>query len=105
MARHAMQLTSHNFDAYVIMTTALYVLDQRDDARDVITNLGIKIPGFTPDMLRPGVMPKALEPIIASISESADDADFRDAVRLIFSDLGWQEPAQKSMSAEAALDQ
>ncbi len=105
IARHAMQLSSQNFDAYVIMASALYALDRRDDAREVIADLEKNIPGFTPNMLRPGVMPKSLEPIVAAMPGSTSDAKYRDAVRLIFSDLGWQEPAQKSMTAEAAPDQ
>jgi TolB-like protein len=105
VARHAMHLTSQNFDAYVLMATALYALDRRDDAREVIADLEDKIPGFTPDMLRPGVMPKSLETIVADMPASTDDADYQDAIRLIFTDLGWQEPAHKSLTAEAEQKQ
>jgi TolB-like protein len=105
VARHAMQLTSQNFDAYVLMAASMYALDRHDDARKAIAALEKNIPGFTPDMLRPGVMPQALEPFVTALPGSSDDIEYRDAVRLILSDLGWQEPAQKSLTAEAAQDQ
>jgi len=105
VARHAMQLTSQNFDAYVLMAASMYALDRHDDAREAIAALDKNIPGFTPDMLRPGVMPKALEPFVRALPDSNDDIDYQDAVRLILSDLGWQEPAQKSLTAEAPRDQ
>jgi tetratricopeptide (TPR) repeat protein len=104
VARHAMHLTSQNFDAYVLMAASMYAMDRHDDARKAIAALEKNIPGFTPDMLRPGVMPQALEPFVSALPGSGDNIDYPDAVRLILSDLGWQEPAPRSLTAEAAQD-
>ncbi len=101
IARHAMHLTAQNFDAYVLMAVAFYALDRPDDALEVIADLAKNIPGFTPEMLRPGVMPAAMEVLVADLPNASDDSGYQDGVRMIFTDLGWQEPEQKSLTAEA----